>query len=143
MRHLNGLAGRLSRHRRPVAGAVLLLLGLVLTGSLYAAAPAQAGTADSNDELVAEGRELFLVGCATCHGQNGEGIETVNGNHLGPSLAGVGAAGRLPGRHRPDADVAAGPAEPGEGRGLQPGGDRRARGLRRQPGPRPGSARRG
>ena len=55
--------------------------------------PRQAGTADSNDELVAEGREARLVGyCATCHGQNGEGIETVNGNHLGPSLAGVGAA---------------------------------------------------
>jgi ubiquinol-cytochrome c reductase cytochrome c subunit len=94
MRHLNGLAGRLSRHRRrPVAGALLLLLGLVLTGTLYAAfAPAQAGTADSNDELVREGRQLFLVGCATCHGENGEGIDTVKGNQLGPPLVGVGAA---------------------------------------------------
>jgi ubiquinol-cytochrome c reductase cytochrome c subunit len=94
MRHVNRLAGRLSRHRRrPLAGAVLMLFGLVLTGSLYAAfVPAQAGSADSNEELVAEGRKLFLVGCATCHGQNGEGIETVNGNHLGPSLVGVGAA---------------------------------------------------
>ncbi len=98
MRHVNGWvdrgAGRLSRHRRrPIAGAVLLLLGLVLTGTMYAAfAPAQAGTADSNDELVAEGRELFLVGCAFCHGQNGEGVGTVNGNHYGPPLVGVGAA---------------------------------------------------
>ena len=91
---VNRWAGRLSRHRRrPLAGALLLMLGLVLTGSLYAAfAPAQAGTADSNEELVAEGRKLFLVGCATCHGQNGEGVSTENGNHLGPSLAGVGAA---------------------------------------------------
>jgi len=93
-RHVNGLAGRLSRHRRrPVAGLVLMMFGLVLTGSLYAAlAPAQAGSTDNNEELVAEGRELFLVSCATCHGQNGEGVDTVNGNHLGPSLAGVGAA---------------------------------------------------
>jgi ubiquinol-cytochrome c reductase cytochrome c subunit len=93
-RHVNGLAGRLSRHRRrPVAGLVLMLFGLVLTGSLYAAfSPAQAGSTDNNEELVAQGRELFLVGCATCHGQHGEGVDTVNGNHYGPPLAGVGAA---------------------------------------------------
>jgi ubiquinol-cytochrome c reductase cytochrome c subunit len=94
MRHVNGLAGRLSKHRRrPIAGAVLLLLGLVLTGSLYAAfAPAQASSAQNNEELVADGRKLFLVGCAFCHGQSGEGVGTVNGNHYGPSLVGVGAA---------------------------------------------------
>ena len=44
MRLLNRSAGRLSRHRRgPVAGLVVLLLGLLLTGGLYAAfSPAQA-----------------------------------------------------------------------------------------------------
>jgi ubiquinol-cytochrome c reductase cytochrome c subunit len=91
---VNRWAGRLSRHRRrPVAGAVLMLFGLVLTGSLYAAfSPAQAGSTQSNQELVEEGRQLFLVGCSTCHGINGEGVDTVNGNHLGPPLAGVGAA---------------------------------------------------
>jgi ubiquinol-cytochrome c reductase cytochrome c subunit len=98
MRLVNGWtdrwAGRLSRHRRrPLAAAVLLLLGLVLTGTLYAAfAPAQADSTNSNEELVREGRALFLVGCSTCHGTNGEGVDTVNGNHLGPPLAGVGAA---------------------------------------------------
>jgi len=72
----------------------MLLLGLVLTGGLYAAfAPSSsAGTAQSDEELVAEGRQLFLVGCAFCHGQNGEGILTQDGNQLGPTLAGVGAA---------------------------------------------------
>jgi ubiquinol-cytochrome c reductase cytochrome c subunit len=95
VRFLNRSAGRLSRHRRrPIAGLLLLMLGLVLTGSLYAAlAPSSsAGASKSDDELVAEGRELFLVGCSFCHGQNGEGVSTEDGNQLGPSLAGVGAA---------------------------------------------------
>ena len=94
MRFLNRSAGRLSRHRRrPVAGLLLMLLGLVLTGTLYAAfAPAQAGPAKSDTELVEEGRKLFLVGCSFCHGQNGEGVLSQDGNQLGPSLAGVGAA---------------------------------------------------
>ncbi len=94
MRLLNRSAGRLSRHRRgPLAGLVLLLLGLVLSGSLYAVlSPAQAQQEESDAELVAQGRELFLVSCSFCHGQNGEGVRTENGNQLGPSLVGVGAA---------------------------------------------------
>ncbi|WP_166140413.1 cytochrome bc1 complex diheme cytochrome c subunit [Nocardioides ochotonae] len=94
MRLLNRSAGRLSRHRRgKVAGLVLLLLGLVLTGSLYAAlSPATAENTDTTAAEVEKGRELFLVGCAFCHGENGEGVSTLNGNQLGPSLVGVGAA---------------------------------------------------
>jgi ubiquinol-cytochrome c reductase cytochrome c subunit len=92
---LNRSAGRLSRHRRrPVAGLLLMVLGLALTGTLYAAfAPSStADSAKSDEELVDQGRELFLVGCSFCHGQNGEGVSTSNGNQLGPSLVGVGAA---------------------------------------------------
>jgi len=72
----------------------VLLLGLLLTGSLYAAfAPAQAGSAETDADQVAKGRELFLVGCAFCHGQNGEGIRSSrDGKIIGPPLAGVGAA---------------------------------------------------
>ena len=86
-----------------------------------------------------QGRELFLVGCASCHGKNGEGIVTSDGNAVRP-VAGRRRRrrGRLPGRHRPDADGAArrpGPAQ--EGR-LHPRGDRRARGVRRLARPRPG-----
>lgn len=94
MRLLNRSAGRLSRHRRrPLAGLVLLVMGLLLTGGLYTAfSPAQAQSSASDTELVEEGRKLFLVGCAYCHGQNGEGNLTVNGDNLGPPLAGVGAA---------------------------------------------------
>ncbi|WP_051246737.1 c-type cytochrome [Nocardioides halotolerans] len=71
-----------------------MVLGLMLTGTLYAAfAPSSsAGSASSDEELVETGRNLFLVGCSTCHGQNGEGITTLEGDQLGPALAGVGAA---------------------------------------------------
>jgi ubiquinol-cytochrome c reductase cytochrome c subunit len=89
------VAGRLSRHRRrPLAGLAVLLFGLLLTGSLYAAfAPAQAGQADTDADQVAKGRELFLVGCAFCHGQNGEGMNSSrDGKIIGPTLVGVGAA---------------------------------------------------
>ena len=94
MRLLNRSAGRISRHRRgPAAGLVVLLLGLLLTGGLYTVfAPAQAEKAQSDTDLVAEGRKLFLVGCASCHGQNGEGVTTARGTVYGPSLVGVGAA---------------------------------------------------
>ncbi|WP_309136310.1 cytochrome bc1 complex diheme cytochrome c subunit [Nocardioides campestrisoli] len=95
MRFLNRTAGRLSRHRRgPLAGLAVLLLGLVMTGGLYAAfAPATASETKADQELIDQGRELFLVGCSSCHGLNGEGIRTArDGYNLGPSLVGVGAA---------------------------------------------------
>jgi ubiquinol-cytochrome c reductase cytochrome c subunit len=93
-RSVNGWAGRASRHRRgPVAGLMVLVTGLLLMGGLYTAfSPAQAQSEQTTDELVAEGRELFIVNCAFCHGQNGEGVRTIDGNQLGPSLVGVGAA---------------------------------------------------
>ena len=95
MRILNRSAGRISRHRRrPLAGLAVLLVGLLMSGGLYAAlAPAQADEAASDADQVAKGRELFLVGCAFCHGQNGQGQLTLDGDsQLGPSLVGVGAA---------------------------------------------------
>jgi ubiquinol-cytochrome c reductase cytochrome c subunit len=71
----------------------VLLLGLLLTGGLYALfAPATAGTKASDTDDVAKGRTLFLVGCASCHGKNAEGIVTKRGTNYGPSLIGVGAA---------------------------------------------------
>jgi ubiquinol-cytochrome c reductase cytochrome c subunit len=95
VRLLNRSAGRLSRHRRgPLAGLVVLLLGLMLTGGLYAAfSPAQAEQTGSSAAQVAQGRQLFLVSCSFCHGQNGEGVRSQDGHtQLGPSLIGVGAA---------------------------------------------------
>ena len=95
MRFANRSAGRISRHRRGrAAGLILLLLGLLLTGTFYAAfSPASAEEQAPDPELVAEGRKLFLVGCAFCHGTNGEGNLTREGDQaFGPSLVGVGAA---------------------------------------------------
>ena len=94
MRLLNRSAGRISRHRRgPIAGLLVLLLGLLLTGGQYAAfAPAQADHEAENAALVEAGRELFLVGCAFCHGQTGEGVLTQDGTQYGPALTDVGAA---------------------------------------------------
>lgn len=94
MRLLNRSAGRISRHRRgPLAGVLVLLFALLSVGGLYTAfSPAQADQQSASAEQIAKGRELFLVGCAFCHGQNGEGVLTQNGNQIGPSLVGVGAA---------------------------------------------------
>ncbi len=95
MRLLNRTAGRLSRHRRgPLAGLVVLLLGLMFSGALYSTfSPAQADNQPSETEQVAKGKELFLASCAFCHGNNGEGVPTVRaGYKIGPSLVGVGAA---------------------------------------------------
>jgi ubiquinol-cytochrome c reductase cytochrome c subunit len=94
VRLLNRSAGRLSRHRRgPIAGLVVLLLGLLLTGGLYAAvSPASADSEQADQSTVEQGRALFLVGCASCHGKNGEGIVTKRGTNYGPPLVGVGAA---------------------------------------------------
>ncbi|MGL5809704.1 MAG: cytochrome bc1 complex diheme cytochrome c subunit [Nocardioides sp.] len=90
----NRAAGRLSHFRRARgAGLVLIVVGLLLSGGIYTlVAPAQAQRTETDQELVEQGRDLFLVGCAFCHGKNGEGIKSVRGQLIGPSLVGVGAA---------------------------------------------------
>jgi ubiquinol-cytochrome c reductase cytochrome c subunit len=71
---------------------VLLVLALFLMGSVYAVlAPSPKVAADTgNSQQVEEGKALFQVGCASCHGLNGEG--QVSGTIQGPPLIGVGAA---------------------------------------------------
>lgn len=88
------ISGRLSAGRRGrLAAPLVLLLGLLVTGGMYAAlSPATAQTKTADEDTVAKGRALFLVGCASCHGKNAEGITTARGNQYGPSLIGVGAA---------------------------------------------------
>jgi ubiquinol-cytochrome c reductase cytochrome c subunit len=82
-----------TRRRHPLAGLVVLLMGLVTAGALWAAAAPKAAQAEEYTARDVEaGRELFLIGCASCHGRNAEGITTKDGGNYGPSLIGVGAA---------------------------------------------------
>jgi ubiquinol-cytochrome c reductase cytochrome c subunit len=81
---VNALA---ARRRHPAAIALLLLVGLLVTGAAYAAlAPKPAQAAVVTADQVEEGKKLFLANCSSCHGLNAEGTKS------GPSLAGVGAA---------------------------------------------------
>ncbi|NNG39822.1 c-type cytochrome [Flexivirga sp. ID2601S] len=76
-----------ARRRHPAAILLVLLLGLVITGGLYAAlAPKNADAAPDNSKTVAAGQKLFQSNCASCHG-----LDAAGGNG-GPSLVGVGAA---------------------------------------------------
>ncbi len=90
---MNALA---ARRRHPAAIAILIMLGLFLTGAVYAAvAPkdADATTQALSAQSVEEGQALFRANCASCHGLNAEGRATGNGDKMaGPALAGVGAA---------------------------------------------------
>ena len=69
-------------------------MALLLTGGVYSAfSPnAQAEQTSTTEEDIQAGRELFLVGCSFCHGENGEGVLTENGNQYGPALIDVGGA---------------------------------------------------
>jgi ubiquinol-cytochrome c reductase cytochrome c subunit len=72
-----------------MAALVVLLIALTLSGGLYAAfAPAGKAQADDTAQSLAieEGKKLYQVGCASCHGTGGQGSSD------GPSLIGVGAA---------------------------------------------------
>jgi ubiquinol-cytochrome c reductase cytochrome c subunit len=99
-----------ARRRHPLAALVVLLFALAITGGLYAAfAPTSSAQADSGQSLAVEqGKKLYAVGCASCHGLSGEGSKD------GPSLVGVGGAavdfqvgtGRMPAQ-QPGAQVPA------------------------------------
>lgn len=87
-----------TRRRHPIAGLLVMALGLVITGALYSVIAPEPATAESaSASQIEAGRDLFLVGCASCHGVNAQGIETKvehDGKpaNYGPSLIGVGAA---------------------------------------------------
>jgi ubiquinol-cytochrome c reductase cytochrome c subunit len=77
------------KRRHPLAAIALLLMGLLVTGGLYAVATTvnQAkATTNFTAKDVEEGGKLFESNCATCHGMGASGSQS------GPSLVGVGAA---------------------------------------------------
>jgi ubiquinol-cytochrome c reductase cytochrome c subunit len=77
-----------SVRRHKATGLVVLLAALVTTGVGYAAitSTAEASAPMASQTQVEAGRQIFLEGCATCHGMAAQGSSD------GPSLIGVGAA---------------------------------------------------
>jgi ubiquinol-cytochrome c reductase cytochrome c subunit len=87
---------------------VLVVLGLTLMGLGFAGVADAAPAGDASDPLVEAGRQLYLTGCASCHGVDGAGVriaepgaglldEEVNdaageGQIRGPSLLDSGGA---------------------------------------------------
>ena len=64
------------KRRHPLAAIALLLMGLLVTGGLYAVATtvnqAKATTSFSANDAE-EGGKLFAANCATCHGMGASG----------------------------------------------------------------------
>jgi quinol---cytochrome-c reductase cytochrome c subunit len=50
------------------------------------------GGGGGDEELVAEGRELYETGCSSCHGADGQGVVEEGGGERGPSLESSGEA---------------------------------------------------
>jgi ubiquinol-cytochrome c reductase cytochrome c subunit len=81
-----------ARRRRPLFGYAAVLLALVALGSLYAAATGLGSTGNasassgSSSSQITEGKDLFAVSCASCHGEDAQG------SSVAPSLIGAGAA---------------------------------------------------
>lgn len=83
--------------RRPWAGYAVVLVALAAIGVVYAGFSPQAERAEASNSAesaqdLANGKELFNLNCASCHGQNAEGTKDAQGRALAPSLIGVGAA---------------------------------------------------
>jgi quinol---cytochrome-c reductase cytochrome c subunit len=78
------MTGRLHRF---LLAAPLLATALA-TPLAVAAAPGQEG----DDDQPAEGRELYLTGCSSCHGPDGGGVDAPSGER-GPSIIEAGEAG--------------------------------------------------
>ncbi len=80
-----------ARRRHPAAGYLVVAFVLVLVGMAYAVITGGSASASSpvsaNSAQVAQGRNLFLEDCATCHGMFAQGV-----NGQAPGLIGVGAA---------------------------------------------------
>jgi ubiquinol-cytochrome c reductase cytochrome c subunit len=82
-----------ARRRRPLFGYAAVLLALVALGSLYAAVTglgssgSASASSGSSSSQITEGKDLFAVSCASCHGEDAQGHSGV-----APSLIGAGAA---------------------------------------------------
>ena len=87
---------------RRISGLSALTLALLSVAFLYSAVTSDKNTADAaavDEQLIAQGQEVYQLQCITCHGANLQGVQD-----RGPSLVGVGqaavyfqvASGRMP-----------------------------------------------
>ena len=81
---------KISKFRRSAfASPLLLVVALFAIGTTFSVASATdtpALTVDQRSAQIAEGKQIFLKGCSSCHGLN------LEGGAIAPSLIGVGAA---------------------------------------------------
>jgi ubiquinol-cytochrome c reductase cytochrome c subunit len=84
------------RRRHPLAAVAVLVVALFACGTAYATLSPSSVSAEvsqtAQSTQVEEGRQLFAIGCASCHGLGGEGLVRADGTVIAPSLVGVGAA---------------------------------------------------
>ena len=73
---------------RRAAGWALFAVAVVGVTALAGPRPAPAA-----QDQEANGRRLFLLGCSSCHGEDGTGLRTPTGDLRGPSLLESGEAG--------------------------------------------------
>jgi ubiquinol-cytochrome c reductase cytochrome c subunit len=90
--------GRVSRRRAlfhvglPRFGLPVLLV-LAGTAALVTAGGVGSAPAAAQGDLAARGREVYLTGCSSCHGQDGKGVTLADGTVRGPTLEPAGQAG--------------------------------------------------
>ena len=75
--------------RREFLAPTLMLIGATAVLLWWLGAPG----ATAQTDQVTLGRELFISGCSSCHGNDGHGATGANGQVQGPSLVKSGAAG--------------------------------------------------
>lgn len=76
---------------RPRLRRLLVAAPLVATAALTPLV-LQPAAAQPDDDLLAEGAELYETGCSSCHGPEGEGVDAPDGSVRGPSLEQAGEA---------------------------------------------------
>ncbi|MGH9230457.1 MAG: cytochrome bc1 complex diheme cytochrome c subunit [Acidimicrobiales bacterium] len=112
--------------KRPRLHGVLVALPLLATAAVTPVFVGLGGTAGGrgepgdggDDELVAQGRELYETGCSSCHGPDGRGVVGADGGVRGPSLENAGEAaayyylstGRMPLANSEDQPISKDPA---------------------------------